>query len=113
MEDILLRRPDGYAIAYLRGPRRAELEQLMTRHYLGCGGGSGYAVGVLDPDGCVVGGVLIGRTTSEACDRSIAAASHQVRAIKRVWVADNVPVPESQLYGGCLRSCAARFPNIL
>lgn len=97
MEEILLRRRDGEQIAYLRGPRRAALEQLMRQHYLGCGGGSGYAVGVLDPDGRVVGGVLIGRTASQACDRSIAASSHEVRAIKRVWVADHVPVPESQV----------------
>lgn len=45
----------------------------------------------------MVGGVLIVRTASAACDRSIVAASREVRKIKRVFLEDGVPVPESQL----------------
>lgn len=32
MHEIILHRHDGYQITYLRGPLRAELEQVMTRH---------------------------------------------------------------------------------
>lgn len=87
-------RDDGFGISHIVGQPRQELNDLLEQHYLGIGGQSGYSFGVHDPDFRIIGGALVGRTASEACNRSLIAASHDVRAVKRSFILDAIPQPE-------------------
>ncbi len=104
---MLLERADGYAIVHALGPEREALDRLLREHhYRHTGGGSGYSYAAVSPGGDVVGGAWIGPDASMNAVRKVVRPPHLTWAIRRSWMADESPVPESQMLRTPMRAMA-------
>lgn len=106
---VLVERADGYRLEYVRGEKLKAVDALFERHYLGTSGNASSRYAIVSPDGEVVGGAQVGLCSSQHAARDLVGEPYQVRAIRRSWVADECPVPESQLLRAACRHTAERL----